>query len=73
MRSRSGRAERRHDDQRRWDALRLMTPARSLRIGEALMTSTLVRRVFPVSTRPPSLAHALGLAPQPPARRRSSR
>jgi hypothetical protein len=48
----------------RWAALRRMTAAESIAVGEALLTSDIMRfAVFPDDDQPRSLAIALGIAP----------
>ncbi|MBL6830666.1 MAG: hypothetical protein ISQ70_04535 [Pirellulales bacterium] len=52
----------RASEQERWDALAGMTPAESIAIGEALLTSDLMRlAVFPDDDHPRSLARSLGI------------
>jgi hypothetical protein len=52
----------RTSEQERRDALASMTPAESIAIGEALLTSDLMRlAVFPDDDHPRSLAHSLGI------------
>jgi hypothetical protein len=49
-------------EQERRDALASMTPAESIAIGEALLTSDLMRlAVFPDDDHPRSLARSLGI------------
>jgi hypothetical protein len=48
----------------RWETLRRMTPAESIALGEALLTSEIMRMaVFPDDDQPVSLAIALGIRP----------
>ena len=57
---------RRQADRERWDALRRMTVAESIAVGEALLTSEIMRLAeFADDDRPRSLAIALGIAPSP--------
>jgi hypothetical protein len=52
----------RTSEQERRDALASMTPAESIAIGEALLTSDLMRlAVFPDDDHPRSLARSLGI------------
>jgi hypothetical protein len=52
----------RASEQERRNALAAMTPAESIAIGEALLTSDLMRlAVFPDDDNPRSLAHSLGI------------
>lgn len=52
-------------DAERWEALRRMSAAESIAIGEALLTSEIMRFVIPSDDDPPrSLAIALGIAPR---------
>jgi hypothetical protein len=54
----------------RHEALVRMTAADSIAIGEALLTSDLMRlAVFPDDDQPRSLAHALGIGPAGAPRR----
>lgn len=55
--------QRRQADQERWDALRRMTVAESIAVGEALLTSDIMRLAeFPDDDQPRSLAISLGIA-----------
>jgi hypothetical protein len=55
-------AYRRQSDRDRWEALARMTPAESIAVGEALLTSEIMSRaVFPDDDQPRSLAIALGI------------
>lgn len=48
----------------RWEALRRMTPQESIALGEALLTSEIMRVAeFPDDDHPRSLAIALGIRP----------
>lgn len=59
----------RQSEQERWDALRGMSVAESIAIGEALLTSDVMRLAeFPDDDHPLSLAIALGLRPTAAAR-----
>ena len=59
----------RQSEKERWDALRGMSAAESIAIGEALLTSDLMRLAeFPDDDHPLSLAIALGLRPTAAAR-----
>lgn len=59
----------RHSEKERWDALRGMSVAESIAIGEALLTSDVMRLAeFPDDDHPLSLAIALGLKPTAAAR-----
>jgi hypothetical protein len=52
-------------EQERWEALRRMTVDESIAIGEALLTSEIMRFAqFPADDRPRNLASALGIAPR---------
>jgi len=52
----------RTSEQERWDELARMTAADSIAIGEALLTSDLMRlAVFPDDDHPRSLARSLGI------------
>jgi len=52
----------RMSEQERWDELAQMTAADSIAIGEALLTSDLMRlAVFPDDDHPRSLARSLGI------------
>jgi len=54
----------RRAEQERWDALRRLTVDESIAIGEALLTSDIMRLAeFPADDHPRSLALALGIAP----------
>lgn len=65
---------RRDDDQERWQKLRQMSIDDSIVIGEALLTSEIMRLAqFPDDDHPRSLAIALGIAPRPAERRSESR
>jgi hypothetical protein len=56
----------RQADQERWEALRRMTAAESIAVGEALLTSEIMRlAVLPTDDHPLSLAIALGIMPRP--------
>jgi hypothetical protein len=58
---------RRQADQERWDALRRMTVAESIAIGEAILTSDIMRLAeAPDDDQPQSLAIALGIATRHP-------
>lgn len=60
---RNPHACRRAAEAERWDALRRMTAAESIAIGEALLTSDIMRFAVPFGDdRPRSLAIALGIA-----------
>ncbi|MFM7185608.1 MAG: hypothetical protein ACKORK_04435 [Gemmatimonadota bacterium] len=49
----------------RWETLRRMTPEESIALGEALLTSEIMRVAeFPDDDRPQSLAIALGVRPE---------
>lgn len=49
----------------RWDRLQRMSPAESIAIGEALLTSELMLLAeFPDDDHPRSLAVSLGISPQ---------
>ena len=55
----------RQTEQERWDALRGMSVAESIAIGEALLTSAVMELAeFPDDDSPLSLAIALGLVPE---------
>lgn len=59
----------RQSEKERWDALRGMSAAESIAVGEALLTSDLMRLAeFPDDDHPLSLAIALGLRPTAAAR-----
>lgn len=61
---RNPEAYRRQSDHDRWEALARMTPEESIALGEALLTSEIMRlAVFPDDDQPRSLALALGIAP----------
>lgn len=67
---RNPQAYRERDDEERREALRGLSVEESIAIGEALLTSDLMRLAeFPDDDHPRSLAIALGLAPQDAARR----
>lgn len=52
-------------DQERWEALRRMTVEESIAIGEALLTSEIMRLArSPADDHPRNLAIALGIAPR---------
>jgi hypothetical protein len=54
----------RQAEQERWEALRRLTVDESIAIGEALLTSEIMRLAeFPADDHPRSLALALGIAP----------
>jgi hypothetical protein len=54
----------RHSEEERWEALGRMSVKDSIAIGEALLTSDVMRLAeFPDDDRPVSLAIALGLRP----------
>jgi hypothetical protein len=54
----------RQSEKERWDALRGMSVAESIAIGESLLTSDVMRLAeFPDDDHPLSLAIALGLRP----------
>ena len=54
----------RQADQERWESLRRMTAAESIAVGEALLTSEIMRlAVLPTDDHPRSLAIALGITP----------
>jgi hypothetical protein len=56
----------RQDEQERWQALQLMSIQDSIAIGEALLTSEIMRLAqFSDDDHPRSLAIALGIAPRP--------
>lgn len=56
---------RRESERERWQALRQMSAEESIAIGEALLTSELLRLAeFTDDDHPQSLAIALGIAPQ---------
>lgn len=58
---------RRQADQERWDALRRMTVAESIAIGEAILISDIMRLAeAPDDDQPQSLAIALGIATRHP-------
>ena len=67
------RAYAQQSEQERWESLRCMSVQDSIAIGEALLTSELMRLAeFPDDDRPRSLAIVLGLRPgvaAPPAMR----
>jgi len=59
----------RRAEEERWEALRRMTAEESIAIGEALLTSDVMRLAeFPDDDRPVSLAIALGIPPQAASR-----
>lgn len=61
----------RQSERERWDALRRMTAAESIAVGEALLTSDLMRlAVFAGDDQPRSLAISLGILPNPGIMRR---
>jgi hypothetical protein len=61
---RNPQAYARQSEQERWEALRCMSVEESIAIGEALLTSDLMRLAqFPDDDHPCSLAIALGLRP----------
>jgi len=61
---RNPEAYRRQSDRDRWEALARMTPEESIALGEALLTSEIMRlAVFPDDDQPRSLALALGITP----------
>lgn len=65
----SPQAYARQSEKERWDALRGMSVAESITIGEALLTSDVMRLAeFPDDDHPLSLAIALGLRPTAAAR-----
>ena len=50
----------------RWEALRRMSPEESIAVGEALLTSDVMRlAVFPDDDHPCSLAIAMGIRSRP--------
>ena len=54
----------REAERERWQALRRMTAAESIAVGEALLTSELMQfATFPDDNQPRSLAIALGIKP----------
>lgn len=56
---------RREADRDRWESLRRMTPEESIAVGEALLTSEIMRlAVFLDDDEPRSLAIALGIEPR---------
>jgi hypothetical protein len=58
-------AYRRESERDRWEALRRLTPEESIAVGEALLTSEIMRlAVFPDDDAPRSLAIALGIEPR---------
>ncbi len=58
---------RREAESDRWEALRRMTPEESIALGEALLTSDIMRVAeFPDDDHPLSLAVALGIRPDAP-------
>lgn len=58
-------AYRRRSEAERWDALRQLTVEESIAIGEALLTSDVMRLAeFPDDDHPQSLAIALGIEPR---------
>jgi hypothetical protein len=62
---RNPRAYAHQSESERWDALRAMTAEESIAIGEALLTSDVMRLAqFPDDDHPVSLAIALGLGPE---------
>lgn len=64
----------RQAEQERWEALRRMTVDESIAIGEALLTSEIMRLAeFPADDHPRSLAFALGIPPSPAGVRAESR
>ena len=66
---RNPQAYARQSEKEHWDALRGMSAAESIAIGEALLTSDVMRLAeFPDDDRPLSLAIALGLRPAAAAR-----
>jgi hypothetical protein len=67
---RNPQAYRRVDESERREALRRMTAAESIAIGEALLTSEIMTvALFPDDDHPRSLAIALGIAPRGPGMR----
>jgi hypothetical protein len=68
---RNSQAYARQSEKERWEALRCMSEEESIAIGEALLTSDVMRLAeFPDDDHPLSLAIALGLRPtaaEPPA------
>jgi hypothetical protein len=67
---RNPQAYRERDDEERGAALRGLSVEESIAIGEALLTSDLMRLAeFPDDDHPRSLAIALGLGPQDATRR----
>jgi hypothetical protein len=67
---RNARAYDRESEAERWNALRGMTAEDSIAIGEALLTSDVMRLAeFPDDDHPVSLAVALGLRPDAVTRR----
>ena len=64
----------RQAEQERWEALRRLTVDESIAIGEALLTSDIMRLAeFPADDHPRSLALALGIALSPAGVRDESR
>lgn len=58
-------AYRRRSEVERWDAIRQLTVQESIAIGEALLTSDIMRLAeFPDDDHPRSLAIALGIEPR---------
>lgn len=56
----------RQAEHERWESLRQMTVDESIAIGEALLTSEVMRLAeFPADDHPRSLALALGITPSP--------
>lgn len=61
----NAQAHARQSEKERWEALRLLSVEDSIAIGEALLTSELMRLAeFPDDDRPVSLAIALRLRPE---------
>lgn len=64
----------RQSEQERWQALRQMTVEESIAIGEALLTSEIMRLAeLPADDHPRSLAIALGIPPRPADSRADAR
>ncbi|MBM4021621.1 MAG: hypothetical protein FJ284_05140 [Planctomycetes bacterium] len=57
-------AYRRQSDRDRWESLARMTPEESIAVGEAVLTSEIMRlAVFPDDVQPRSVAVAPGITP----------
>jgi hypothetical protein len=64
----------RQAEQERWEALRRLTVDESIAIGEALLTSEIMRLAeFPADDHPMCLALSLGITPSPTGVRAKSR